>query len=149
MKNLVWLTVALLGQSLSAMAAGKVDVEPCAISPLCQQTFCSGFDTARQVRYTTDVLGSLHFNSLTIKTTDKGAVLNWEVQETTNLQYFLIEHSNNNGQNFLPLFEVPVQLDQKMYSFVDAEFKASDKKVYYRIKAVYPTVVVESSVQKL
>jgi hypothetical protein len=148
MKNLVWLTAALLWQGLSVMAAGK-DVALQPNMTYVSQTIYSGFDTARQTRYNTDVLQSLRFNSLTIKTIDRGTLLSWEVEETSNLQYFLIEQAMD-GQNFSPLFEVPVQFNQHSYSFVDTSSnKTSDKTIFYRVKAIYPTEVLESPVRKL
>src|SRR4051812_48785930 len=117
MKNLVWLIIALLGQHLSAMPAGKGDILHCNISPVSQLFSSSNMDTARQTRYTDYTAVSLHFNSVTIKATEKGTLLKWDLEETANLQYFLIEQAMD-GQIFSPLFEVPVQLHQHHYSFL-------------------------------
>jgi len=91
---------------------------------------------------------SSHISNLSVKPTEKGTLLSWVVQQTANLQYFLIEHSID-GQTFSPLFEVPIQPQQHHYSFVDNGLKARGKTIYYRIKAVYPTAILESPVRKL
>lgn len=96
----------------------------------------------------TSVSVQVRGNTLAVKTTPNGILLNWMVEETANLQYFLIEHSTD-GQNFLPLYEVPVQLHQQIYSYVDGGNKTSDKKIYYRVKAIYPTVVIESPIRNV
>ena len=98
--------------------------------------------------YTAEVTSFLRFNTLTLKPTANGIMLNWMVEETANLQYFLIEQAVD-GQNFSPLYEVPVQPNQQAYSFIDDGFKTLDKPVYYRVKAIYPTIVLASPVRRL
>lgn len=146
MKYLVGLTAILLTQSFSAKAINSLGVQHNSLPVMLRQVAYHTID--KNVCYTEESTPLFRIYTLTIKSTPNGILLNWMVEETANLQYFLIEHSND-GQNFLPLFEVPVLLHQKNYSFVDAGFKASDKKVYCRVKAVYSTVVIESPIQML
>jgi hypothetical protein len=146
MKYLAGLTAILLTQSFSAKAIHSLDVQHNSLPVIYGQVAYHTID--KNVCYADESAPLFRISTLTIKPTPNGIQFNWMVEETANLQYFLIEHSND-GQNFLPLYEVPVQLHQKTYSFVDAGSKASDKKVYYRVKAVYPTVVIESPIRKL
>lgn len=90
----------------------------------------------------------LHFSNLTVRSTPKGAQLDWVVSETVNLQHFSIERSFD-GRHFSALAQVPVQSNQLTYSFIDEEVKATAKTVYYRIKAVYPTEVIVSTIRKI
>jgi hypothetical protein len=146
MKNLIWLTVAVLLQSVSVKAREKHMAQPFQLPSIHKQVMCLSLDEG--AHFTGEIKPFLRFNMLTIKPTAQGILFNWMVEETTNLQYFLIEHAVD-GQNFSPLYEVPVQLNQHEYSFVDAGVKAFDKPVYYRVKAIYPTVVIESPVRKI
>jgi hypothetical protein len=146
MKYLVGLTAILLTQSFSAKAINSLEVQYNSLPVMLRQVACHTID--KNVCSTEKSTPLFRINTLSIKPTPNGILLSWMVEETANLQYFVIEHSKD-GQYFLPLFEVPVLLHQKNYSFIDAGFKASEKKGYYRVKAVCPTVVIESPIQKL
>jgi endoglucanase len=95
-----------------------------------------------------EIVLPLHFKSFTVLPVSAGAQLSWIVDETVNLQHFIIERSFD-GRTFSALSQVPVQGNQLVYTFVDKEMKVTATTAYYRIKAIYPTEEVVSTVRKI
>lgn len=93
-----------------------------------------------------EIVLPLHFKSFTVLATAAGAQLTWMVDETVNLQHFILERSFD-GKIFSPLSQVPIQANHLAYTFIDKDVKAQT--VYYRIKAIYPAEEVVSALRKL
>lgn len=95
-----------------------------------------------------DIALPLRFTHFTAKPADADVQLSWVVDETIDLQYFIVERSFD-GRTFTALAQVPVQTGQLVYTFTDKEVRAVNKPVYYRVRALYPTEEVVSSVRKI
>jgi hypothetical protein len=146
MKHFVLISMLVLLQNFIANATDKYEKQPYTTADVKYGVVMNvGYKHSHAEGVAMPLLG---INTLTLKPTANGIVLNWTVEETANLQYFLIEYAVD-GQSFSPLSELPVQATQFNYSFTDTATKTNEKGVYYRVKAIYPTKVLESAVRKL
>jgi hypothetical protein len=82
--------------------------------------------------YPTSVL-PIRFNAFTLKTQEKNISLKWEIEQTGDLQKFIVERSKN-GVSYQPITEITGSFNQNNYFFIDKNPIPGNN--YYRIRAV-------------
>jgi hypothetical protein len=82
--------------------------------------------------YPTSVL-PIRFRDFSLKTLEKNVNLKWEIEQTGDLQKFIIERSKN-GVSYLPIAEITGNFNQNNYSFTDENPIPGNN--HYRIRAV-------------